>query len=385
MVTFNGGKTVSGAISGLGTVTVTLGAVETPINLTKTVEARFEPPPGIAALKCTVVATRKGVELKRESQTIALRSPAREAVRRPIASAPLEIQPPSLAETKVERQLPSKFSDVAVAGGGRFLIFHLPSERRLAVFDMNAAEFVHSIPLPDETIKFAGSRDRLIVLCLDSKTVQRWNLTDFTREAVATLPFEKDVRAVAMGSASDGPLLLSSGDISVELVLVDIDSFQPLPIKVPTAGHLRGDASPFLRASADGTVFGSWCAGTSPEGISTFVLEGNKARAYYQHETVGHVTPGPDGNLLFTAQGLFTNQGKPFNKSSADSRRYCTPADQTPYYLCVDGSKLLVCIIGGPHPLLALADVDVPGDINAWGIASLFPVINASTSCRMRN
>src|SRR5262249_6719144 len=51
-------------------------------------------------------------------------------------------RPAPLKEEREERALPSSIADVCVGGGGRFLLLHLPRERKLAVFDANEARVV---------------------------------------------------------------------------------------------------------------------------------------------------------------------------------------------------------------------------------------------------
>src|SRR5262249_52499720 len=72
-----------------------------------------------------------------------LAAPAFKPIVIPQPSAPhLNIRPPALPEERVVRPLPSTVSDVAVGGGGRFLILYLSRERKLAIFDVNTARVV---------------------------------------------------------------------------------------------------------------------------------------------------------------------------------------------------------------------------------------------------
>jgi hypothetical protein len=78
----------------------------------------------------------------------------------PIAT---EIRPPALEAAKVVRQLPATIGGVAVGGGGRYLILHLPKQRQLALFDVNEAKVVHHFPLAEDTVKFAAGGEKLVI------------------------------------------------------------------------------------------------------------------------------------------------------------------------------------------------------------------------------
>src|SRR5262249_43998330 len=60
----------------------------------------------------------------------------------PPLPAALPLQPPGLNQDKVERPLPDTIQDVAVGGGGRFLLLALPKTRQVAVFDANIGRVV---------------------------------------------------------------------------------------------------------------------------------------------------------------------------------------------------------------------------------------------------
>src|SRR5262249_45346531 len=59
---------------------------------------------------------------------------------------------------------PAQVRDVCVGGGGRFLILHLLGQGRLAVFDVNEAKIVKSIPAPDDHTLFTAGMDKLFIL-----------------------------------------------------------------------------------------------------------------------------------------------------------------------------------------------------------------------------
>src|SRR5262249_53159914 len=150
------------------------------------------------------------------------------------------------------------------------------------------------IDLGTDNVKFAAGMEKLLVV-LDSDLLQRFDLATGERERSESLPVLKRARAVAMGSASAGPLFLGasereSGPLNVFL---DIQTFKEIPTQMEGAERFIVDDGSQIRASADGRIIGMWRPNLSPQGIQTLVLNGNKAKSYYEHDSAGHVVPGP--------------------------------------------------------------------------------------------
>src|SRR5207237_6735731 len=97
------------------------------------------------------------------------------------------IKPPALTADRVEKALPSTVASVAVGGGGRYLVLHMPEVRKLAVFDVNEAKIAHQIPLAEENILFTAGLDKLIVVFPDKNLLQRWSMTTGQRETSGVL------------------------------------------------------------------------------------------------------------------------------------------------------------------------------------------------------
>ena len=84
----------------------------------------------------TVIASVDGKEVARTESRIAVRDPAALA---PADPSSVPITPPVISDDKVVKKLPEVFSEVVPGGGGRYLIFHMPKLKKLAVFDVNEA------------------------------------------------------------------------------------------------------------------------------------------------------------------------------------------------------------------------------------------------------
>src|SRR5262249_1625461 len=138
--------------------------------------------------------------------------------------------------------------DVCVGGGGRFLLLHLPRERKLAVFDANEAKVVKYLPVPEDKPLLAAGRDQLVVGLPESNVLQRWSLATFEREAAVPAPQPGALKALAMGSATAGPLLVVGAD---GLALLDPQTFRPSGHEVGERLRPQFDA---VRMSADGRL-----------------------------------------------------------------------------------------------------------------------------------
>ncbi len=134
---------------------------------------------------------------------------------------------------QTEVSLPGNVANVAVGGGGRFLILHLAQLRKLAVFDMNAAKIVKYIPLPEDEVCIAAGIDKLIVGLPQANAFQRWNLQTFEREVTVPNPLDGAISDLVMGSASTGPLLVNFAGRNA---LLNPRTFRQLSIRAPERG-----------------------------------------------------------------------------------------------------------------------------------------------------
>jgi hypothetical protein len=295
----------------------------------------------------------------------------------------LGIKPPSLDKDKVVRELPAPIGDVAVGGGGRFLILSLPSVRKLAVFDVNEAKVVHYIGIAEDGIKFTAGRDKLMVVLPGSNIVQRWSLATFEREGTAVLPIKGEVRALSMGSASAGPLVLHTKQefgFGAGLAFVDVATLRPIEVGWVQGGGLPhiGD-NMHIRGSPDGRAFGLWCTSHTPSGLTLLTLVGtNGARALYDHSSVGHLIPVPEAKVVYTGLGLFSDELKAVPGERPEAYSFL-PAVRGPYYLGFPSPyayrpppppgrqaspepprRLSVFLQGDGRPFATLPDVELP-------------------------
>src|SRR5262249_42849264 len=266
------GKEIEGAVSGLDAVPVRLGGQSVSVDLAKAAEVRFAPAPEANLLWYTLLVRQGDKEVLRLCEGL----PIEGLLPAPVAalSSP-SIKPPALDANKVERKLEAAVSDVAVGGGGRYLVLHLPKVQKLAVFDVSAAKVVGNIPIKEEGARFTAGLEDIVVVLPRAGTIERWSLKTLERDVAATLPIKGVVKAIAMGSASKGPLLVywATGTEQLDrasFALLNPESMKLINPELNTqnmwimAGHYRNLVH--LRASANGRVFGLWCTSHSPTG-----------------------------------------------------------------------------------------------------------------------
>jgi hypothetical protein len=242
---------------------------------------------------------------------------------------PVTLTPPALDQAKVVVALPDTVKDVAIGGGGRYLILHLPARKELAIFDVSAAKLVKSIPASAPNIKFAAGMDKLIVVRPDDNVIERWSLKTFQRETTAKVAMEVPPVAVAVGCASNGPLVISGCDWPRlgETVFFDIIEMKKLDVIDEPHNFFHTNPNVQLRASADGKVFAC-----QNEGTAQIAVCGADGVQYYSGGA-SYSVPGADGKVIYTDGGRYTPQMQPL----PGDRVRLLPARQGAYYLSFSG------------------------------------------------
>jgi hypothetical protein len=298
--------------------------------------------------------------------------------------AALAIHPPALAKDKVEKLVPGTIANVSVGGGGRFLVLHLPKQRKLGIFDVNEARITHYLSVADDQVHFAAGQSKLLVVLGNQNILQRWDLITGKREVAVPFPLGGVIKTLALGSASEGPLLVywavGTGALDrTSIDFLDIHTLNRLDLVKEGGGggfhHCYRDFM-HIRASAEGSVFGMWCTSHTPQGLNSLTLTGKQLEAHYDHTSVGHVVPGPQGKTLYTGSGPYTVQLKAMGNQRG---LFCVPARHGRYYLSLtprDRGRipgiapkppgLALHLAGETRPLLTLADIQAPVLDERW-------------------
>lgn len=252
-----------------------------------------------------------------------------------------EIKPPTFDGETLDVVLPATLSDVRVGGAGRYVVLEIKSLRKLAVLDVSQAKLLGYIPMADDSTKFAVGATKLVMISTDSGVASRWDLKTQKKETTQTIDLGGAVKHVLLGSASHGPVIAAtSGSHSGVPYSIDINTLKSEKLNI---GSMRRGFSTRanVRIAANGTTMGVWESGVSPSGLQTYVKVGDKWEGHYQHDSVGQIVPSPDGRIIYTGAGAFTNELRTLGGAPAGRLRsgssYLIPAVHGPFVLSVSG------------------------------------------------
>lgn len=231
--------------------------------------------------------------------------------------AKLPIMPPMMTESRIEVALPAAIGDACVAGGGRYLVFHCPKARNLVLFDVNTLKLEKPITVISDDVLFAAGMNKLMVIYPDSKDIIRYDLATLKLETNEVLEVRQRPTVAGMGSGVAGPLILggipSQNNASkMALTFLDPDTLKEVRIeKAEGEFKVTFAAAAKMRVSANGATIGAWFEQLQPTGLQIARLSGNTISGSYLADSVGNVSPGPDGQKVFTEKGLFDAMAKP--------------------------------------------------------------------------
>ncbi len=238
-------------------------------------------------------------------------------------------------------KLPDTIHDAFVGRAGRYLLLLLRTARKLAVYDVNAVEVVRYLSLDDENVQIAAGLEHLFVVYPDQNRIERWSLMSFEKELAAKLPIQGVVRAIAMGNASYGPLLVHWSSARgaggrPSFTFFNVDTLKPLVIAPFRLQKLNNGDNVHMRSAASGDVFGIWCTNRSPQGMETLTLARDRVSLDYLHESGGYVVPTADGTGILTqTRGLYSVNLRRIRSTPLQSEQPCFPSTHDRYYVTV--------------------------------------------------
>jgi hypothetical protein len=169
-----------------------------------------------------------------------------------------------------------------------------------------------------------------------------------------------------MGSASDGPLLACTEQ---QFRLLEIDGFTALELPDDERGQPIGQlANNNYWAGGAGRVFGRSGRLGMPNGVSTLVLDADRAKLTYQHEATFYVVPGPDGKHIWSGgHGALTiDVGIApdvvySSMNNGNASHLYLPAHHGPYYFHLNPEHgVTIHVLGDKQPLAVLKDIGNP-------------------------
>lgn len=265
---------------------------------------------------------------------------------------PLPIAPPRLARGRDEIALPGPVESVAVAGGGRYLLLHIPRAKQVAVFDVREAKVVREISVPDPNVLVAGGMNLFVIYQPGKNTIDRWTCDRLEQQPAAKLLFTDPVKALAMGCASNGPLVVALGGSrrsqlkGATLAYLDPVTLREIDVVVSGVENPFGigpaDKTAIIRVSANGKVVTGWSP-ERPTGTECDVIDGRRVTRYWNLHAPSQLLPGPDGGLLFGRGETFRHGMQGGRGLQPDSPVFYVPAVSGNWYVDVRGPRL-----GGP-------------------------------------
>jgi S1-C subfamily serine protease len=257
------------------------------------------------------------------------------------------------------KDLPAPVDDVALGGGGRYLILSLPQVRKLMVLDVTKASAEKYIALSEAgPVRIAAGADKLLVLYTDKKVLDRYDLTTLKKEASMDLPFEGKVFSMAMGSASHGPLLVvGEKPLFGVHVFVDVQQMRKVPLEHKGQGAAHTGEATLVMAAADGQVFAVGAANVFCRGFHTVTPEEDTATFWPSPDFPFYACPGPDGRVVYTSNGLYTREARDPRKGPRHRGSLCLPAAQGDFYLRARSDSFSLYLLGEETALVRVTGV----------------------------
>lgn len=231
---------------------------------------------------------------------------------------PLPIKPTPLTGDRQEVDLRGRAGQVVPAGGGRLLLIHIPSRKTVAVFDVNEGKVVKEVSAEEEVF-LAGGMNVFVVYRPKQNMAERWSCKTLRKDGEHRGLFPGPVRALGMGSASNGPLVAAVGGPrqtpfgGATLVYFNPIGFQEIPYPVAVVreevekraglGSVEQPAAT-VRVSAAGTLVTGW--GLEAKGRTGLcdVLANGRITRHWQTRVYPCLLPSPDGKVVFGAGGM---------------------------------------------------------------------------------
>jgi serine/threonine protein kinase len=404
VVTASGMK-IDGRVEGLGVANARSGKAEKPVELSTALEIELRLRPGrsieatveVKSGSATLASTRRQlvlVEAPRLAQETKTGNPAQaptQSVPPPAGAA----QPAASAGALVGEAIPEipiqgRIEDCA-SGGDQYLVIATRNPAKLVIFDAARAAIAKEIPVAGDVLVAAGKKEFVVAYptqCL----IETYDFATFTlKKSTEPNLFSAKARidAIAMGSESEGPLLVLwsvepparqlrqaraslLNTASLKLIFPaglriadpqprysppppqDHRWFPPGPGPMPPSFQ---NITPQVRASARGDLFTIQLQFMSSF-ISTWDYKSAKAvycGAIPLFGTRAPALPGPDGRTIYSGNGRYMlGAGNKLTEPDANRRNASMPASNSDY--------LLNTIVDRPGELTVSITLPLPGE-----------------------
>jgi len=266
--------------------------------------------------------------------------------------------------------LSGAIDNVVVGRGGQFVFCHIGSERKIAVVDVRRAKVVKWLPAPDDEVFLAAGRDKLLVCLANTQLMQRYDLSTLERDR--STAFEQQLRCMAMGNNSTGPMLMVTHHPErhgTGFAFYDVNKMEVLPVTFRAGTGASLDGGEYLRASPSGDIFTTWRRGLSPSGVKTIVYREGTAQVNYLHHSAGHLVPSADGSVLCSGRGFWNIDPSLDDRRGPgkDREKNIVPSLDSRFYMNISEpfrgkASVGFHLYGDDRPLVTLEDLQASSD-----------------------
>ena len=206
------------------------------------------------------------------------------------------------------------------------------------MFDVCEGKIAGYVPAGHDDL-FAAGAQHVFVLDSVRGVLQRFPFATLKADAAQRLPMRSRPKVMAMGSASQGPLLVGCGYFhspeGADSLFVDAKTLGRIDQAVcslPRGSSDRPDGQTPLHASADGRVFTFYHTGLSPSSVVVLRICGRHVKAAELNESVGRPLCDATGQHIYTAGGICSNRAQIEDKRYVMQSSILVPAVDGPFY-----------------------------------------------------
>jgi hypothetical protein len=158
---------------------------------------------------------------------------------------------PITSDTTID--LGGKVGAMAIGGGGRYIVMHIPDQGRLKVLDAEQGKITADVEADSGgNVKIAAGLSRVLVL-VPGDIFRVYSLPELAKQFEGSSPY-KGIEQMAMGANTNGPMLVTSWPGKVSLLNVNGNPITEIEAARGEPGHHWNN----LRAAPDGTAFSTF-------------------------------------------------------------------------------------------------------------------------------
>jgi hypothetical protein len=247
---------------------------------------------------------------------------------KPVSGPAPAFAPLALPSDPSTVDLGGKVGQVAVGGGGRYVVLHFPDKGQLGVFDACTGQF-NAVAADTGDVRLAAGASRVVLYVRGPKIFRFYSLPDLSKQFDASTDLFFSAPSIAMGNRTDGPLLVDAA--FGETRLYDVSGGEMKEIEGARGKPGIHSTDNGLRALPDGTAFATFDGFGNGQKTTLLHVQGRKWKVERDVNQVPF--PGVDGH--FYGNGVVVDKnGKDmkFGGVGAASNNWYVPATSSGKY-----------------------------------------------------